>query len=156
MQFTPKTEKQIAEENLWPVGKYDFEVIEKTTFAGKDYYTCDTFSKKENEMIVLVLKVYNPEGKFRIILDYLVESVAYKLRHAAFACGLGSNYESGTLRALDFVGKAGELELKTKKDEEGKYPDKNAVSDYVVKTADDNAAPPKANNVGIDDEIPFM
>ena len=41
MRFTPKTEEQIHEENLFPEGEYDFQCIEAN----------DAVSKSGNEMI---------------------------------------------------------------------------------------------------------
>lgn len=136
MKFQPKTEKEIAEANLWPEGEYGFEVTEAN----------DTASKKGNDMIKLKLRVYNAEGAFKFIDDYLLESMAFKLRHCASTCGLLDVYEGGSLLASDFVGKNGFVKLKITKDETGKYADKNDVKDYVVKGVSDendgNSPPP--------------
>ncbi len=35
MQFTPKTEKQLAEESLLPAGVYDFEVLKAEDAVSK-------------------------------------------------------------------------------------------------------------------------
>lgn len=149
MKFTPKTEKEIAEENLWPAGEYSFEITEAE----------DTVSSKGNEMIELKLKVYNEEGNFKILSDYLLEAIAYKLRHAAEVCGLLDAYNSGVLLASDFVGKTGYLKLKIDKDKTGKYPDKNGVGDYITersKSSNGAAKSPPPRKADIqDDTIPF-
>lgn len=150
MQFQPKTEKQIAEENLRPAGVYSFEIVD----------AIDTVSKKNNEMIKLSLRLYSQGGDdCGILSDYLLESIAYKLRHAAIACGLQENYESGALTAADFIGKTGELKLGIKKDKTGQYPDQNSIADYVVKkdeAANQDGPPPgHPASASIDDGIPF-
>jgi hypothetical protein len=150
MKFAPKTEKQIAEENLWPAGEYGFEIGEAH----------DKVSKSNNEMIHLKLKVFNNEGSMRFVDDYLLEEMAYKLRHAAEACGLLTQYESGTLLASDFVGKLGYLKLKIQKDKTGNYPDKNVVGDYIVKDVvqvSDDTSPPTGHpaSAPMNDEVPW-
>jgi hypothetical protein len=44
---------------------------------------------------------FDADGKGRKVNDYLMESVAYKLRHFAYAVGLGKSYEAGSLDAAD-------------------------------------------------------
>ena len=141
MQFTPKTEKQIAEEGLYPEGQYNFEISSAE----------NKVSKIGNDMIELKLRVFDDTGNYRIVNDYLLESMAHKLRHAAYVCGLGDKYDLGALDAFDFVGRTGTLSLKIQKDKTGNYPDKNVVKDYVV---------PKDATTSVDsavngDEIPW-
>lgn len=144
MQFTPKTEKEVAEAGLLPKGTYDFEIVEAK----------DKVSKSNNEMIELKVAIYDENGSARFIFDYLLESVAYKLRHAAYACGLGAHYENGVLSAHDFVGKSGQAEVIIQKDKTGQYSDKNSVRDYVVGA---NGTAHKNGNASADlnDEVPF-
>ena len=155
MKFTPKTEKEILEDNLWPVGIYNFEVLSAE----------DKTSKSGNEMIELSLLLFWDE-RTRLVTDYLLESIAYKLRHAAVACGLESEYENGNLSAIDFVGRTGNLKLRVEKDKNGLYADKNAVQDYIASeishTADmfegkAKSSPSRvsAADAFIDDSIPF-
>lgn len=140
MRFAPKTEEQLHSENLLPVGIYPFEIVEAT----------DQVSKSNNEMIKLAIKVWDSEGSERFIYDYLLESMAFKLRHAAAACGLLAKYESGELLSGDFVNKTGSLKLAIKKDKSGQYPDQNSVADYIVKS-EATALPADV----LKDEIPF-
>jgi hypothetical protein len=152
MQFQPKTEEQIAAENLWPEGEYDFEIVkaeEKTSKAG-------------NQMIQLTVKIFSPEGKFRLVDDFLMEKMAFKLRHCADACRLLDKYNIGELRDTDFVGKAGRCEVVVQegqsKPDGGKYPDKNTIKDYIKRTGTAVAASvaTKAKDVAaVDDEIPW-
>lgn len=152
MQFVPKTDKELSEMNLWPAGEYGFEILEYANFGQNSYVTKDTKSSAGNEMILLVVKVVNNEGNSIIIIDYLLEKMAFKLKHAAYSCGLGDKYESGKLFATDFIGKSGNLKLKIDKDKDRKYPDKNGVADYVP--LEDNKQYQESKR-DPEDEIPF-
>lgn len=145
MRVEPKTEAEVSEAGNWPRGTYDFEVseaVEKT-------------SKTGNEMVELVVKVYDNEGKYRKIYDYLVstDGAAYKVRHFAGATGLMKDYEAGLLNARDMIGKTGRCEVVIKKAQDG-YPAKNSISDYIA--PEDGAVAPSSKTAElIDDEIPF-
>ncbi len=148
MRFTPKTEKEIQEANLIPVGIYPFEIVT----------AIDTQSNARNDMIKLGIKLWDIEGNERHVYDYLLEVMEYKLRHCAYACGLGDKYESGVLAAADFEGRTGSLKLGIKKDKTGQYPDQNNVSDYIVKDNHENQAPKHDSrpvSAILNDEIPF-
>jgi len=159
MRFQPRTEADIKAEsnqrNLWPKGTYDFEVVSAS----------DEVSKSGNDMIKLVLKVYDASGNSQMVWDYLLEAMAAKLVHACDALGLNDRYDSGELDASDFDGKAGQVILYIQKGQNG-YPDKNAVADYVrpkggaaahaVTPRVPAAVAARAKGGGdIDDEIPF-
>lgn len=155
MKFTPKSEAEIqgaADERLasylWPKGNYDFEVLDCS----------DETSKAGNDMIKLMLKVYNADGKTQNVFDYLLESMEHKLRHAAYAVGLGERYEAGDLEAADFEGKSGKLTLDIQPAKDG-YAAKNVVKDYVVsdegQVKASAAKTAKAPRAELDDEIPF-
>jgi hypothetical protein len=154
VRFTPKTEKELAEDGLWEPGIYDFEIL------GAEEAT----SKAGNDMIKLRVKIFNQSGGSQIVFDYLMEAVAYKLRHAAEACGLLKQYEGGTLEAYDFEGKSGQAKVSIQKDKTGQYPDKNGIADYLP--APQQAAPqrgatsqrrpaPATAGRDLDDDIPF-
>lgn len=145
MKFSPKTEKEIAEEGLLPKGVYSFEITEAK----------DAVSSKGNDMITLKLKIFDNEGNSRgVITDYLMEAIAYKLRHAAVVCGLGDAYESGELKAFDFENKMGEVKVDIQKDKAGQYPDRNVIRDYVVKDSNHTDAPPAGHPAAFDDDMP--
>lgn len=149
MKFSPKSEKELAADGLWPGGEYDFEIVEAE----------EATSKAGNDMIKMKVFVFNAEGNKRTVYDYLMESVGYKLRHAAEACGLLSEYESGSLEAFDFQGKTGRCKLTIQKDKTGAYPDRNGIADYIptVTTASVAQAAQRARAKApvMDDEIPF-
>lgn len=131
MRFDPKTEKEIAEENLWPAGIYDFEVLEAE----------DTVSKTSgNEMIKLRVKIFNEESETQTIFDYLLSSMPGKLRHAAAAFGVLADYERGSFDAFSCIGKVGKCKVSIQKDKTGQFPDKNGIADYIV-PAPETAAP---------------
>lgn len=145
MRFTPKSEKEVAEAGLLPKGMYDFEIAEAT----------EKQSKAGNDMVELVVRVYDNEGRSRKLFDWLVDSegAAYKIRHFAEATGMLAEYEKGELRSHDMVGKTGRCQVIIKKDKGGEYPDKNAISDYVSGGA--VSAPKPGPAPLVDDEIPF-
>ncbi len=124
MNFTPKTEEELALENLLPAGEYDFEVISAE----------DARSSKGNDMIKLKLRIFHDESE-RQVFDYLMEAVHYKLKHFCDAADLAREYESGVLKASMCNGRAGRLRLAIEKDKTGQYSDKNAVKDYIPASA---------------------
>lgn len=119
MQFASKTEQQIQEESLIPAGDYDFTVMKAE----------EKKSKAGNDMIVIDMDIYVGD-KERPFKDYLMESMAYKLRHFCYAVGLGPKYDAGTLTAQDCVGKSGKVKITQKQN--GDYGLQNNVKDYSV------------------------
>ena len=140
MRFEPKSEAEIAQAGLWAKGTYDFEVAEAN----------EKVSSKGNDMVELIVRVYDQEGKSRKIFDWLVstDGAAYKIRNFAAATGMLPDYEKGELRASEMVGKTGKCELIISKDKSGQYPDKNAIADYVTGGA-------SVKREDLEDEIPF-
>lgn len=157
MQITPKTEKEIAEMGLWPANTIcSFEIIEHVTFGETTIHTSDATSKKGNDMIILVVNIFNDKGETKILIDYLLESTAAKLRNAMIACGLLDKYEKGYFLASDFIGKKGELRIGIEKDKSGQYPDKNKIIGYVTDSeAKTNNVYNQAVHPALDDTIPF-
>jgi len=136
MKFTPKTEEQISKEKLLPDGDYPFEIAKAV----------DKTSKAGNEMIELNIRVFKSDGSFIFVNDYLLESMLYKLLHAANACGLTRQYEQGLLVANDFVGKQGYLTLKTDPGK-GDFGPKNVVKDYIKSDAAAKPAPVEEDDI---------
>lgn len=146
MRVNPKTEEEVQEDGLLPAGIYDFEVTDAE----------DTTSKKGNDMVVLKLTISDADGRDRIVVDYLLEAIAYKLRHFASAVGLLKEYESGNLPAHLMKGRTGQCKLRIKPAQDD-FRAKNEVSDYI-KAANgtvQQAAPVKSFEKELDDEIPF-
>lgn len=132
MKFPPKTDEQIARENCLPIGDYDFEVVTAE----------DKISQKGNPMIALQLRVFDSGGRPFTVRAYLMEAMAFQMRHFCYAVGLGEKYEAGELLAADCVGRAGRLTLKI--EEQAGYMPKNAVKDYIVLEAGAVAPAPNA------------
>ena len=121
MNFAAKTEKQLHEERLIPLGIYPFDV---TAAENKT-------SKKGNEMIQLELRVYMPDGTMREIPDWIMEKMAFKLFHFCAYTGLAVKYEQGTLQAEDCIGRSGFVKIGIQEDKTGQYPPRNSVADYM-------------------------
>jgi len=144
MKFKPKSEKELAEANLWPKGDYSFEILESE----------DATDKNGNDMLKLKVKVFKDNGASQNIFDYVSGTwMEYKLRHLAEAAGKLADYEKGELNAYDLVGKTGFCKVGVSVDKTGQYPDKNGINDYL--TDGKPSAPKKAAAVDEDDSIPF-
>ena len=149
MRFTPKSKEELEFENLLPKGEYDFEVVKAE----------DAVSKKGNEMIKLNLKVFNGDG-FQFVTDYLMEAMAFKLRHFFETVGMIASYEAGTVDAADLVGCAGKVRIDIEP-ASGDYASKNVVKDYVSKAKKDAGKSSFVSQAQEDDEadnnqqIPF-
>ncbi len=146
MSYIPKTEEQLAEEACAPEGVYDFEVID----------TSDKQSKTGKDMITLSLHVFTGESPLSL-RDWIVLGNNFgerKLRHAADACNLLPQYESGKLTHADFKGATGKLYLKIQQGNEDYPLPKNAVADDVKRGPKDAA---KAAVAAVEsDDIPFV
>jgi hypothetical protein len=147
MRFEPKTEQDIERQHLLPDGDYDFEVVGAIEKPSKS---------SGNEMIQLKLKVFTNAIDVTIF-DYLLESMAFKLRHFAEATGLLVSYNKGILTAFDCQGRTGYLRLTTQEGQNG-YKAKNVVDDYIVKQRDVKAThdqPIVAGGIPAGDDVPF-
>ena len=140
----PKSEQEIALEGLLPKGIYDADIIEAE----------DSISKKGNPMLRLNVKVYNPSGGCILIYDYLMESVAHKLRHFAFSVGLGEGYENGVLDPVECIGKPCKVIVNID-DKDKAYPPKNVIRDYYVTESESGTAKKTLNPEHNGDDIPF-
>ena len=146
MKINPKSNEELQSAGLIEPGVYNFEV---TTAV-------DTVSKSGNDMIKLQIKVWDKSGSEKVIFDYLLDAMAFKLRHFAESTGLIDKYNYGELMAHDCIGKCGKVELLIEKGPHnpngGMYPDKNTVKDYVL--AKTGEMPIKIDP-NFDDTIPF-
>jgi len=141
MRFTPKTENEIQFENLLEPGIYNFSVVKAE----------DAISKAGNEMIKLNLKVWDKNGHERFVFDYLLEALAYKIKHFCDAVGLADKYQNGAFNASDCLDKSGNVKVDIQKDKTGLYHDKNIVVDYLVETT----ASQSKKDTFEDSDIPF-
>lgn len=152
MRVTARSEEEIQTMGLLSPGTYDFEVAKAE----------DQISNQGNEMIKLTLKVWDMGGAVHLIYDYLLDAMAFKLRHFAEATGLLEKYNAGHLEANDCERRMGKVEIiiqkgKDKNDGTGNwYPDKNAVKDYFVKKGGFGATTLSSNtDQFLNDDVPF-
>ena len=115
------TEEEAKRGKLREPGTYPFNVATAE----------DTQSRAGNDMIKVKLEVFDKDGGSFFIYDYLLEAMAFKLRHFAKGTGLLAEYEAGELNAGMMVGKSGGVTLEIE-DAQGDYPAKNVVRDYQV------------------------
>lgn len=157
MQFTPKSEEELMAEDMrnrgvLPPGEYQFYVIK----------SLDTTSKKGNPMIELELEVFpnNPDEASKIFRDWLLEAMAFKLRHFCAATGLMDKYSAGSLKAQDCMGKSGICIVGIQQDKEKKFPPKSKIADYAAKSSETalksevKSRAPVQNDLE-DEDIPF-
>ena len=69
-------------------------------------------------------------GRSKELKDYIVDAVAYKVKHACDACGLIDDYNSGHVDPQKMVSVNLEVKLGIEQDKTGAYPDKNKIIDY--------------------------
>ena len=124
MEFKPQSEEEIAEAGLIKKGDYSFEILEAQ----------DKTSKSGNQMIVVKLGVFTEEGKMRKVTDYLLPTMAYKLRHFCDAVGLLPQYQDGSLCADDCKGRTGMVRVDVEPSQNG-FPPKNIAKDYITRPA---------------------
>lgn len=143
MRFAPKNDNELNNFDLFPAGEYDFSVIKAE----------DETSKAGNEMIKIEIDIYSSAGTKTRVFDYLLEAIAYKLKHFCQAVGLEKEYEEGTLTANMCCNRSGRCLVLIQKDKSGEYPDKNVIKDYCKSKKISVAS---KMNLDIDDsEIPF-
>ena len=149
MKVTPRTENQLQTANLLPQGIYDFMVVGVS----------DKPSKAGNEMITLTLKIWDETGKEHEIKDYLLDALAYKVRHFAEATDLLDKYNAGSIDHNDCMGKTGRVEIIIQegqlKDDGSRHSNRNSVKDYILSK---DKVMPKTNEIteiDLNDEIPF-
>lgn len=120
MNFQPQTEEEIAASLLLPDGVYPFTVASAV----------DKISKTSgNEMIEVTLNVFLPDSSIKQVKDYLMQAMAFKLRHFCAIANLLDQYQQGTLCARDCAGAQGFVQIKTEP-ARGDFGPKNAVKDY--------------------------
>jgi hypothetical protein len=149
MQFQPKTEKEIAEQGLWPKGEYDFEVVKaERAVSGPQSKSPGT------EFIKLNMRIFNQGGAFKFVNAILHPAMDAQLRHFCVVGKLLEQYETGSLVAEDCADVSGRLKLRVK-DAEGNFPAKNEVSDYIVPKVEEAAPASTSTPPPPDDDVPF-
>ncbi len=122
MRVNPISEQDAEAQSasLWPEGVYDFEIKEAE----------ETTSAAGNDMIKLEVWIFNTDSGRRLLFDYLLDSVPWKLRHFAESCGLLPAYEAGDLIANEIVGRTGKCKVSVQAAKD-QWPAKNVIRDYI-------------------------
>jgi hypothetical protein len=149
VRFTPKTERELAEEGLIPAGTVcDFEVIEAE----------EKQSRAGNDMVALQLKVWRPNGSTTTLRDWLVSNFPGKLMSFANSTSMRDAYDAGEMTADAMVGRCGKLKVGIE-EANGDYPARNKVASYVKSDAQPDPARGGGAKPGgkpaLDDDIPF-
>lgn len=140
MDFTPLSDKELKELNLYPEGRYRFRVLRtehKRSQTGSEY-----FNLRMN---------ININGKDRTLFDMLFfeGKMLFKTKHFCEVTGMPEKYENGKLMPYECDGKEGWLELGQRVNQKtGEL--QNNVKDYV---ADEVDAPPAGDDF-LNDEVP--
>jgi hypothetical protein len=157
--FQPMTEQELNANKLVEDGTYEFYVIRSTR----------KISKAMNSMCELNIRFWDKEGKIHTLFDYLVFSNVplniKKVKHFCDAVGLIEEYKVGQIPE-ELGGYSGKFKIFTQIGQEipkdklqgkppgSKYPDKNAVEDYVV-TEKSSVKYSSETDKFQDDGIPF-
>lgn len=124
----PLSREQMQQGDLVEPGNYDFEVVDAQ----------ERMSKSGNEMIELQVKIWDKNGRGRVLFDYLLSALEFKLGHFAECTGLFDKYQEGALSAEDCIGKSGQCKVYIQKSKDPQYGDKNSIADYLL--TDDQVA----------------
>jgi hypothetical protein len=149
MKFKPLSDEEIAaQRRTLKVGIADFTIGSVKEAISKE---------SGNEMLKLVLKVWDCKGQEGILYDYITFSpkMAWKLKHFLEAIGEGVQYQTGTIDSGNLVGKSGKVMLAIQKDKTGLYGDKVGVKDYMEKVGGAKEDLPNFDVSKEDDGIPF-
>lgn len=121
MRFEAKSDAELADAALLADNDYDFEVVSAE----------ETTSKSGNDMIAMVLKVFDGEGGSRPVRDWLVstEGGLRKISGFAKSVGMTTEYKSGELSAYAIEKAAGRCRIK--RDPNIGYEPKNTVAYYI-------------------------
>jgi hypothetical protein len=143
--FTPLSELECL--NLMQPGEYDFSVEKAEPKVSK---------KTGKDMIMLTLRVYDNLGRERVVIDHLIDSLMYKVKHFCDSVGLEAEYAAGGFLPEICVGRSGKCKIIIDEPEEGSpYQPKNAVKDYIKRTASQIAKEPVKDDGFGDKDIPF-
>lgn len=162
MTYPIYTEEQALEMRsqnnfLIPEGVQEFTVIAQGDLYKKLRNTEDTFSKKGDLMMRIILQFGDV-----VFWDHLLfgGAMAYKTIRAAKACGLEAEYNNGTLSAISFLGCSGKAVIKhkeeqyTNKDGEEKTRTVHEIEDYFYEGV--AAAQQQSDSLGhTNQEVPF-
>lgn len=161
-KFIPKTEAELQAENLCGEGLFPFTILESSEVESK------SVKNSGKTMIKLKLNIHGDDGGDYHVYDYVADwFMGFKLRHLAYAVGIGPHYEAGTIDASgnSMNGLTGYCNVGIQKAKDG-FPAKNTIQDYQPQKAKEvpeasdvpptPAATPTAPAASHpDDDVPF-
>lgn len=146
MDFVPLNDQQLRELNLYPEGRYRFQVMRTTqkhsSNSGNDYFN-------------LKMRIW-VEGKERILFDMLFfeGKMLYKTKHFCDVTGMSDKYEAGKLMPYECDGKEGYLDLVHRTNTQtGEL--QNSVKDYVIPEGEQVIQVEPKKDDGFNDDIDF-
>lgn len=163
MKFEYKTQEQLeADRPKLKQGEASFEIKKAS----------EKVSKNGNDMIELLVQVWDADGTTASIFDYLLPQAAYKIKALCDSVGKPDWYgENAELSAIDLIGEGGKCFLKMQKSKDPQYADRMQIGYYIkhelstaeathdfMKKEDDTKSTvtkPLQNNDGFDDDLPF-
>jgi hypothetical protein len=139
-------EQILAQHKTLEPGEYDFQVSAANFKISKT---------NGNEMIELVLKVWDKNGMEHTLYDYLLfsEKMAFKLKHFWESVGKPENYTFGGCDVNDMDNLCGKLKTILQKSQDNSRMNAR-VADYVS-MKDHTGKTIKTNVEQMDDDIPF-
>jgi hypothetical protein len=141
LSYRPLTKEDVARINeslLLPKGQYTFYVENISQQKSQGGIDKKGNPKKIYDMLVVNLRVSCNDGDTKSLRDWVMivdsdDTMGFKLRHFAEACGLLDKYEAKTLKATDFMNKNGvvKIGIRESTDQFGDKVKQNSVMDYV-------------------------
>jgi hypothetical protein len=124
LNYDPEDAKKAG---AWPVAEYDGELVKVE----------ETFSKKKpdgsggNPMEVWTFKFYNPDGREKLISEYVPENewTAVKVRNLARAVGCEDEFNARKFQAGNHIGDSVRAKLVVESSDG--YDDKNKIGKFI-------------------------
>lgn len=145
-KWTVYKENEVEQINsMFVVGECEFQIV----------FAEEKVSKAGNEMIKVVLDVWDSNGKKIKLYDYIVDipTMAWKVKH--FCESIAVDYEKGSFSAESIVMKGGKCVTHYRKEkmDDGSEREFVRVKDYIKNEKKDE--PHTNEQKSFDDDIPF-
>lgn len=151
MKFRPMSREE--------ADKKRFSVLEPGRYNARIVHAEETTSKAGNDMFVVELEVFGPDGPV-IVKDYLLPTpkMIWKLLHLAEALGIEAKYQAGEMRPADVVERSCCVDTvleKPKPDSKYQRPQVR-IDDYMKQEFAPDGSPRASGGAARnDDDIPF-
>lgn len=133
MKFTPISEQEYNNRNVWPAGVYPCTIL--NCEEGKSKNTNDGYFKCK-------VQLYNTDGGTTNVFYYMMAEgkAAWQLRAGAETFGLLDKYDAGSIDAADFEMREGYATVGIQ-EETAEYPAKNIIKAFRKDAPKGVAAP---------------